>query len=61
MRTSRRSRDDHLEKYNHLSRNPKSKSHPYNEEEKQVLEDKEDDDETMGEVQNLGSCPSKLG
>ena len=35
--------------------------HPYNEEEKQVLEDKEDDDETMGEVQNLGSCPSKLG
>ena len=59
MRTSRRSRDDHLGKYNHLSRSPKSKSHPYNEEEKQVLVDKEDDDETVGEIQNLGCTEAK--
>ena len=33
--------------------------HPYNEEEKQVLVDKEDDDETVGETQKLGSTESK--
>ena len=33
--------------------------HPYNEEEKQVLVDKEDDDETVGKHKNLGSTESK--